>query len=105
MGKITGLYVGGTVQECRRRFINRENNERVEVVTYTVSDDGNKSYYVEYYAPSSYRDIGSQLLEAVYVKPFRKKSGDLSYTIVSKKIFRTAGVSRFSSVYSHISPV
>ena len=35
MGKITGLYVGGTIQERRRRFINRENNERVEVVTYT----------------------------------------------------------------------
>ena len=88
MGKITGLYVGGTVQERHRRFINHNNNERVEVVTYTVSDEGNKSYYVEDYAPSSYRDIGSQLLEAVYVKPFKKKSGDLSYTICIKKDFQ-----------------
>jgi hypothetical protein len=88
MGRITGLYVGGTVQERRRRYINRDNNERIEVVTYTISDEGSKSYYVEDYAPSSYREIGSQLLEAVYVKPYKKKSGDLSYTICIKKDFR-----------------
>lgn len=53
MGKISGLYVGGIVQERRRRYINRENNERIEIVTYTIADDNDKKYYVEDYAPSS----------------------------------------------------
>ena len=87
MGKISGLYVGGIIQERRRRYINRENNERIEIVTYTITDDSDKKYYVEDYAPSSYRDLGSQILEPVYVKPYKKKTGDLSYTICIKKNF------------------
>lgn len=87
MGKISGLYVGGIIQERRRRYINRENNERIEIVTYTISDDTDKKYYVEDYAPSSYREIGTQLLEPVYIKPYKKKAGDLSYTICIKKNF------------------
>ena len=87
MGKISGLYVGGIVLERRRRFISRGNNEKIEIVTYMVSDSNDKKYYIEDYAPSSYRDIGSQLLEPVYVKPYKKKSGDLSYTICIKKNF------------------
>ena len=87
MGKISGLYVGGTIQERHRRFINRQDDNRVEIVTYTISSVGDKLYYVEEYAPSSYREIGSQLLEAVYIKPYQKKSGDLSYTICIKKDF------------------
>ena len=87
MGKISGLYVGGIVKERRRRFITRSNNEQIEVVTYTLSDEGEKNYFVEDYAPSAYRDIGSQIVVPVYVKPYRKKSGDLSYTICIKKDF------------------
>ena len=87
MGKISGLYVGGIIQERRRRYINRDNDERIEIVTYTVSDENDKQYFVEDYAPSSYRDIGTQILEPVYVKPYKKKSGDLSYTICIKKDF------------------
>lgn len=87
MGKISGLYVGGIIQERRRRYITKDNNEKIEIVTYTISDDSDKKYYVEDYAPSGYRDIGSQLLESVYVKPYKKKTGDLSYTICIKKNF------------------
>jgi len=88
MGKISGLYVGGIICERRRRYINRENDDRIEIVTYTISDENEKNYYIEDYAPSSYREIGSQLLEPVYVKPYKKKTGDLSYTICIKKDFR-----------------
>ena len=88
MGKISGLYVGGIIQERRRRFINRENDDRIEIVTYTVSDENEKNYFIEDYSPSSYREVGTQLLEPVYVKPYKKKSGDLSYTICIKKDFR-----------------
>ena len=87
MGMISGLYVGGIIQERRRRYIDRDNDERIEIVTYTVSDDCDKKYYVEDYAPSSYRDLGSQLLVPVYVKPYKKKTGELSYTICIKKNF------------------
>ena len=87
MGKISGLYIGGIIQERRRRYINRDNDERIEIVTYTVSDENDKQYYVEDYAPSSDREIGTQILEPVYVKPYKKKSGDLSYTICIKKDF------------------
>ena len=87
MGRINGLYVGGIIQERRRRFINRENMAQTEIVTYTLSDENNKRYFVEDFAPTSYRDIGSQIVVPVYVKPYRKKNGDLSYTICIKKDF------------------
>lgn len=87
MGKISGLYVGGSILERRRRFISRDNNEKIEIVTYTVSDENDKKYYIEDYAPATYRDIGAQILEPVYVKPYKKKTGDLSYTICIKKNF------------------
>jgi len=87
MGRINGLYVGGIIQERRRSFINRENKAQTEIVTYTLSDDNNKRYFVEDFAPSAYRDVGSQIVVPVYVKPYRKKNGDLSYTICIKKDF------------------
>lgn len=86
MGKISVLYLGGIIQERRRRYINSKNNDRIEIVTYIISDDNDKKYYVEYYARSSYRELGTQLLEPVYVKPY-KKTVDLSYTICIKKNF------------------
>lgn len=36
---------------------------------------------MEDYALPSYRELGTQLLEPEYVKPYKKKTGDLSYTI------------------------
>lgn len=87
MGRITGMYIGGIVQERRRRYIDKGNAERVEIVTYTIVDDNDKKYYLEDYSPSSYRDLGALVLEPVYVKPYKKKNGDLSYTICVKKKF------------------
>lgn len=84
MGRITGMYVGGVIHDRQRRYIDK-GNEKVEIVTYTVVDDNNKKYYVEDYDPSSYREKGNLVLEPVYVKPYKKKNGDLSYTICIKK--------------------
>jgi len=87
MGRITGMYVGGVVQERQRRYIDRENGDRVEIVTYTIVDDNDKRYFLEDYSPTSYREKGNLVLEPVYVKPYKKKNGDLSYTICIKKDF------------------
>lgn len=87
MGRISGLYVGGIIKERRRRYIDRKDNEQAEIITYTLSDEGSKNYFVEDYAPQSYHDVGEQMLVPVYVKPYRKKNGDLSYTICIKKDF------------------
>ncbi len=93
MGRIEGLYVGGVVRDRRRRYINKTGSEQIEVVTYTLTDSNDRNFYVEDYAPDSYRNLGDYSLVPVYIKPYRKSNGQLSYTICIKKEFETRGES------------
>ena len=56
---------------------------------YTLTDSNDHNFYVEDYAPSSYRNIGDQTVVPVYIKPYRKSNGQFSYTICIKKIRNT----------------
>ena len=58
MGRLEGLFVGGTVRDRRRRYINKAGCDQVKIVTYTLTDSNDRDFYVEDYAPSSYRNIG-----------------------------------------------
>ncbi len=57
MGPLEGLFVGGTVRDRRRQYINKSSSEQGEIVTYTLTDSNDRNFYVEDYAPSSYRNI------------------------------------------------
>ena len=92
MGRLMGLFVSGVVEDRRRRYIQRGESS-VEIVTYTLRDDTERRLFLEDYAPGNYRNIGDQICVPVYIKPYRKKNGDLSYTISIKKDFETRGES------------
>ena len=91
MGRLEGLFVGGTVRDRRRRYITKSDSEQIEIVTYTLTDSNDRNFYVEDYSPSSYRNIGDYTVVSVYIKPYRKSNGQLSYTICIKKDFETRG--------------
>lgn len=93
MGRIAGLFVGGVVQDRRRRYIDRPEGQQTEIVTYTLTDDRDRRFYVEDYSPTVYRNIGDQMVVGVYIKPYRKRNGELSYTICIKKDFESRGES------------
>lgn len=91
MGHLEGLFVGGTVRDRRRRFINKAGSEQIEIVTYTLAGSNDRNFYVEDYAPSSYRNIGDQTCVPVYIKPYRKSNGQLPIRSVSRKTLKLAG--------------
>lgn len=93
MGRLEGLFIGGTVRDCRRRYINKSGSDQIEIVTYTLADSNDRHFYVEDYAPTSSRSIGDQTVVPVYIKPYRKSNGQLSYTVCIKKEFQTRGES------------
>ena len=93
MGRLEGLFVGGTVRDRRRQYINRSSSEQGEIVTYTLTDSNDRNFYVEDHAPSSYRNIGDQTVVSVFIKPYRKSNGQLSHTICIKKNSETRGES------------
>ncbi len=90
MGRIEGLYIGGVVHERRRRHIKKGDDE-IEIITYKLVDSNDRSFYVEDYAPSEYYDLSAQVCAPVYIKPYRKNNGQLSYTICFKKDFASRG--------------
>ena len=79
-----GLYLSGTVIDRTRRRVPK-NNPTTEIVTYTLSDNNERKYYVDDYAPSEYHDIGSFVSLPVYVKPYLKKNNDVSYNLCVQK--------------------
>jgi hypothetical protein len=85
--KITGLYVAGTVRDRTRRKIPVE-NPTTEIVTYVVTDDNEHRYYIDEYSPISYHEIGDFIETPVYIKPYRKRNGDLSYSISVQKEYQ-----------------
>lgn len=85
--KTTGLYIAGTVQDRVRRMVPID-NPKTEIVTYTISDESEKCYYVDEYSPTGYHEIGDYVEIPVYVKPYRKRNGDLSYSFSVLKAYQ-----------------
>ena len=83
---VSGLYIAGTVQERTRRMVPAE-NPATEIVTYVITDENQKRYYIDDYAPDSYFEISEYVEAPVYIRPYRKKNGDLSYSISIQKTY------------------
>ena len=82
-----GLILSGKVTARSRRNV-PANDPKTEIVTYVVQDEVERKYYVDDYAPSSYHDIGDQVVREVYVKAYRKKNGEPSYSLNVQKEFQ-----------------
>lgn len=85
---LTGLLVRGTVKGRTRRQVPLD-NPTTEIVTYTVSDENDHRYYVDDFAPSTYYSVGESIESNVYVKPYRKRNGSLSYTLCIQKDYHS----------------
>ena len=90
---ISGLCLSGTVFKRIKRTV-PVNNPTTEIVTYTVSDSNNRYYYVDDYSPETYYEVGQSVQIPVYVKAYKKKSGDASYTLNVLKPFRASSLGR-----------
>ena len=78
---LSGLYLFGTVIDRTRRTIKpRNNNETAEIVTYTIQDTTGRRYYVDEYSPEEYYGLSEYAEVPVYVKTFKKRTGDIGYS-------------------------
>ena len=85
---LSGLYLFGAVIDRTRRTINtRSNNSTAEIVTYTIQDTAGRRYYVDEYSPDEYYEIGESAEIPVYVKTFKKRSGDIGYSFCVQQEF------------------
>lgn len=75
----SGLYLFGQVIDRTRRTIHTRNNSTAEIVTYTLQDTNGRLYYVDEYSPEEYYEIGEYAEVPVYVKTFKKRTGDIGY--------------------------
>ena len=80
----SGLSLSGTVIDRTRRMVPRD-NPTIEIVTYAIQDGCNRKYFVDDFAPSEYHDINSSVCFPVYIKAYRRKNGEPSYTINVQK--------------------
>lgn len=79
-----GLILHGIVIDRKKKMITKKDQD-IEVVTYVLQTT-TKRYFVDDYAPNgSYFDVDSEQLIPVYVKPYQKKDGSLSYTFNVQK--------------------
>lgn len=76
----SGLLLYGSVSQRSKRTV-PVNNSTIEVVTYLVVDNIGRFYYIDDYSPNQYYEVGQLIQVAVYVKPYRKKNGELSYSL------------------------
>ena len=86
---ISGLLLCGFVNLRTKRTVLVDNNE-IEIITYHVVDSTGRHYYVDDYSPSEYYDKGAYVRLPIYVKPYRKKTGDLSYSLNILKPYRSS---------------
>ena len=77
---LSGLYLFGTVIDRTRRTINARGNTATEIVTYTIQDTIGRRYYVDEYSPEEYYDLNEYAEIPVYVKTFKKRTGDIGYS-------------------------
>ena len=81
---LQGLYACGQVLKRTRRKIPKD-NPTVEIVTYELKGNDNRSIYVDDFEPVEYYEVGSIVNLQVYVKPYQRKTGQLSYTLCVNK--------------------
>ena len=77
---LSGLYLFGTVIDRTRRTIPTKNNTTAEIVTYTILDTSGRRYYVDEYSPEKYFELSEYAEVPVYVKTFKKRTGDIGYS-------------------------
>ena len=77
---LSGLYLFGQIIDRTRRTIPTRDNSTAEIVTYTIQDSAGRRYHVDEYAPDDYYDLGAYAEIPVYVKTFKKRSGDIGYS-------------------------
>ena len=85
-----GLYLSGTVIDRTRRHVPKD-NPTTEIVTYTLSDNNERKFYVDDYAPTGYHELGEYVSFPVYVKPYVKKNKDMAYNLCIQKKPSTRG--------------
>ena len=77
---LSGLYLFGTVIDRTRRTINAKGNTTTEIVTYTIQDTTGRRYYVDEYSPEEYYELSEYAEIPVYVKTYKKRTGDIGYS-------------------------
>ncbi len=77
----SGLYLFGQVIDRTRRHVPKD-NPTTEIVTYTVQTDRDTRYYIDDYAPDSYYDVGAEVCLPAYIKAYKRRNGDPSYTLM-----------------------
>jgi len=87
---LSGLYIFGQVIDRTRRTIKTRNDGQAEIVTYTVQDVNGRRYFVDEYTPEQYCEIGEAVELPVYVKTFKKNSGDIGYSFCVQQQFGPA---------------
>ena len=83
----SGILLVGTVIQRSKRSI-PEDNPTTEIVTYTITDDNDRHFFVDDYAPESYYDMNARVCIPIYIKPYKKKTGEASYSLNVLKPFR-----------------
>jgi hypothetical protein len=76
----SGLYLFGRVIDRTRRHVPKD-NPTTEIVTYLIQSNQNSKFYVDDYAPNSYYEIGDDISLNVYIKTYKRKNGEPSYTL------------------------
>ena len=82
----SGLCLSGTISQRTKRLV-PANNPTTEIVTYTVTDDDGHLHYVDDYSPSEYHNIGDKVHIPIFIKAYKKKSGDAAYSLNVLKPF------------------
>lgn len=83
-----GLIIRGVVTERTKRMVPFD-NPTTEIVTYVISDKHDHKYYVDDFSPEQYFEIDENIESPVYVRPYRKRNGDLSYNLCFLKASRS----------------
>ncbi|MBO5567654.1 MAG: hypothetical protein J6A79_01735 [Clostridia bacterium] len=83
----SGLLLCGSVSQRSKRIV-PVNNSTIEIVTYLIVDNSGRFYYVDDYSPNQYYEVGQSIRVSVYVKPYRKKNGEASYSLNFLKPYR-----------------
>lgn len=76
----SGLYLFGKVIDRTRRHVPKD-NPATEIVTYLIQSNRDSKFYVDNYAPKSYYDIGADVSLSVFIKTYKRKNGEPSYTL------------------------
>ncbi|GHU69324.1 hypothetical protein FACS1894184_13170 [Clostridia bacterium] len=77
---ITGLYLNGFVKSRTRRTITK-NDTDIEIISYLVADNNGNTYVLEDFSPPSYYEVNSRIEVPVYIKPYQRRNGVISFTV------------------------